>query len=118
MRFSLVSVGDDLTRIRCEGEITMNDLAQSRDPVEELLGPAIFRQTVLLDLGTTSYIDSSGISYLLGVNKRFKQMNGRLVLHSAPPSVMQVFKLLKINTVMQIAADEAEARRLVQGAPA
>jgi anti-sigma B factor antagonist len=118
MRFSLVSVGDDLTRIRCEGEITMNDLAQSRDPVEDLLGPAIFRQTALLDLGATSYIDSSGISYLLGVNKRFKQVNGRLVLHSAPPSVNQVFKLLKIHSVMQIVADEAEARRLVQGAPA
>ena len=118
MRFSLVSVGDDLTRIRCDGEITMNDLAHSRDPVEDLLGPALFRQTVLLDLSQTSYIDSSGISYLLGVNKRFKQVGGRLVLHSAPPSVMQVFKLLKIQSVLNIVADEAEARRLVQTAPA
>lgn len=118
MRFSLVSVADDLTRVRCEGEITTNDLAETRDPVENVLGPAIFRQTVLLDLGNTSYIDSSGISYLLGVNKRFKQMGGRMVIHSAPPAVNQVFKLLKIHSVLPIVADEAEARRLVQGAPA
>ena len=113
MRFSLVSVGDDLTRIRCEGEITMNDLAQSRDPVEDLLGPAIFRQTALLDLGATSYIDSSGISYLLGVNKRFKQVNGRLVLHSAPPVVRNLLiGVMKLDDQVALATDLETAQRV------
>jgi anti-anti-sigma factor len=118
MQFSLVSLADDLTRVRCEGEITQNDLAMDRDPFENLVGPAIFRKAVLLDLGQTSYIDSSGIGYLLGIKKRFEHAGGRLVIHSPPPSVMQVMKLLKIHSVLPIAADEATAQRLAQEAPA
>jgi anti-anti-sigma factor len=112
MRFELISHADDLTRIQCEGDVAQHEFAPGRDPIEDILGPAIFRRPTLLDLGQTSYIDSSGISYLLGVHKRFKRDGGRLVLHSAPPTVTQVFKLLKMPQVMHIAADEAEARRL------
>jgi anti-anti-sigma factor len=117
MQISLVSYDEELARIRCEGEITQHNLLPNRDPVEDLVGPAIYRGRALLDLGPTAYIDSSGISYLLTVHKRFRQAGGRLVLHSVPPSVMQVFKLLKLPTVMHIAASEPEAERLATEAP-
>jgi anti-anti-sigma factor len=118
MRFALVSHADDLTRIDCEGDVSQHELPAARDPIEDLLGPVIFRRRVLLDLGRTSYIDSSGISYLLGAHRKFQNAGGRLVLHSAPPTVTQVFKLLKMPQVLHIAADEAEARRLASEAPA
>ena len=117
MQFTVASHAEDVTRLRCEGEITQHNLVPNRDPVEDLLGPALYRRRALLDLGPTSYIDSSGISYLLGVHKRFRQAGGLLVLHSAPPTVMQVFKLLKLPMVMSIAADEAEAQKLAGEAP-
>jgi len=118
MQFALVSHADDLTCIRCQGDVTQHDLIPGKDPIEDLLGPIIFRRRTLLDLGNTSYIDSSGISFLLGQHRKFQQADGRLVLHSAPPTVMQVFKLLRMPQVLNIATDEAEARRVAEGAPA
>jgi len=111
MRLTMVSHTDQVTRLQCEGEITQFDIPTDRDPFQDTLGPVIYRRRVLLDMEKAEYIDSSGIGWLLAAHKRFQREGGRLILHSVPPAVEQVLRLLKLNTLLTIAADEREAER-------
>ena len=49
-------------------------------------------------------------------HKRFRTDGGRLVLHSVPPMVAQVLRLLNLHTVLSIQPDQAAARALVADA--
>jgi anti-anti-sigma factor len=118
MRLTLTSQSDRHAHLECEGEITQYQFTPGRDPLLDVLGPYIYRLGVLLGLEKTSYVDSSGISWLLSAHKQFRSAGGRLVLHSVPPSVRQVFELLKLHTVLTVAADAAEGqKKLAEGVP-
>jgi anti-anti-sigma factor len=109
---------DDQTivRISCEGDISQMDFSRDNDPLEALLRPlGGFARKVLLDLEKTTFIDSSGISWLLVTHKHFLQGGGRLVLHSIPPRVNQVMQLVRLPLIMQLAPNETAARALALG---
>ena|SRR5262245_58816720 len=118
MRLTLLSHSDQLTRLECEGEVTQFQFIPGQDPLQEVLGPNIFRRSTLLCLDKTTYVDSSGVSWLLSSHKQFERSGGKLVLHSIPPTVLQVLRLLKLTSLLNIAADEAEALQKLQGAKA
>ncbi len=118
MRLTLLSHSEQLIRLECEGDITQYQFTPGRDPVQDLLGPYIYRQCVLLSLEKTTYIDSSGISWLISTHKQFERAGGRLILHTLTPMVQQVVQLLKLNTILTIAGSEADARQLAQEAKA
>ena len=80
--------------------------------LEEALVSAGYRQKVLLDLENTTFIDSSGISWLMICHKHFVQAGGKVVYHSAPPLVQQTLKLLRLNLVLNLADDEDAARAM------
>jgi len=104
-----------LLRLAAEGDITLQTLDPGRDLLRNALGPDYAKNKVLFSLEKVTYIDSSGISWLLVAHKHFVQGGGKLVLHSAPPLVEQVLRLLKMQLVLNLAADEASARALLEG---
>ncbi|MCI0464558.1 MAG: STAS domain-containing protein [Gemmataceae bacterium] len=116
MQLTLISQDSGLARLECEGQITQNDFEPGDDPMVSVLGSEGFSRKVLLNLEKTSYIDSSGISWLVICHKKFLQGGGRLILHTIPPMVNHVLQLLRLNSIMHIAADEASARAMVGGA--
>jgi anti-anti-sigma factor len=69
----------------------------------------------MLNLDRTDYIDSSAIGWLIGSQRAFKEGGGQMVIHSIQPGVRQILDLLKISKVMPMAADEAEARKILTG---
>ena len=118
MRLTLLSHSDQVTRLECEGEVTQYQFIPGQDPLHEILGPNIFRRCALLSLDKTTHVDSSGVSWLLSSHKQFERSGGRLVLHSIPPMVLQVLRLLKLTTLLNIATNEADALQKVQEAKA
>ena len=98
-----------------EGKITQNDFSPGIDPLAELVGPEIYQRNVLLNLGESDYIDSSGVGWLLNSHKRFREAGGALVLHSLSPMVSQVLRVLKMEQVLQVAPDVTSARALACG---
>src|SRR6478672_3496593 len=106
MRLTLLSHTDQMTRLECEGQVTQNEFTADLDPLEAIMGAAIYRRCALLGLEKTSYIDSSGVSWLLRAHKQFERSGGRLILHSLSPMVQQVLHLLRLTTLLNIAADE------------
>src|SRR5437870_4411557 len=116
MKFSLAPSESSLTQVRLEGQITMTDVPDADKLLEDALGSAGYRQRVLIDLERTSFIDSSGISWMLICHKHFVQAGGQVAFHSAPPLVMHTLNLLRLNLVLHLAADEDAARAMIQEA--
>ncbi len=118
MRFAQISVEDEgVIKVVAEGKLTGDELQPAgQNPFEASLGPLWFRQRVLLSLERVSFIDSSAIGWLIKSHKEFKKHGGRLVVHSLPPQVEQVFRLLSLNKIITLADDEASARALMLSA--
>jgi anti-anti-sigma factor len=117
MKLTLLSFEKEgYIRLAAEGNITSADFsADGRNPLEAVLGPNWPKLRVMLDLGRTTYVDSSAIGWLINCHKEFKNGGGKIVVHSIPPKVEQVFTLLKIGKVVPLARDEASAKDLLNG---
>ena len=113
MKLNVVSTEPALLRLRLDGQITMMETPEIDRHLEEALGAAGYRQRVLFDLENTTFIDSSGISWLLICHKHFVQGGGKIVFYSAPPLVQHTLSLLRLNLVLHLAADEEAARAIV-----
>jgi anti-sigma B factor antagonist len=114
MQLILLSEDDHTASLACDGNITQALVTRGGDPLEELIGPAGFKRQVLLDLGKTGFIDSSGIGWLLTSHRSFKEAGGRLILHSVPPMVDQVIQLLKLQNLLTIKPAMPEALALAK----
>ena len=49
------------------------DFSPGGDPLVDLLGPEVYTRQVLIDLARSPIVDSSGVGWLIGANKRFKE---------------------------------------------
>jgi anti-anti-sigma regulatory factor len=49
------------------------------------------------------------MGWLLLCNKRFREADGRLVIHSVPPVVLDVMKVMRLDRVLKLAEDEVAA---------
>ena len=109
----LTYLGEYLQALRMElsGEVAHNDRAA--DPFQQAGGSAVYSRKVLLDLSKCHYISSSGVGWLLIHHRRFQESGGKLILHSASPVVMQIFSLMKMDLVLNLCQDAAEAERLL-----
>jgi stage II sporulation protein AA (anti-sigma F factor antagonist) len=106
-------------RLAAEGEITSRDLyeqEESKNPLEKVVGPNWSKERILLNLEKVSFIDSTGIGWLIDCNRQMKSAGGKLVLYSAPPRVREVFDLLKLGAVLNLRDNELAARQLVGAA--
>jgi hypothetical protein len=110
---------DNLIRVRFEGNVTSTHLLTGGDPVEALLGPNCYGHKVLCDMEGSRSIDSGGVCWLLGLEKRFRAAGGTIVFYSMPGIVLDVLDLLRLTPLLSLAADEAEARtRILRSSPA
>jgi anti-anti-sigma factor len=116
MRLNLISHNDQITRLECEGDVTYTHVTPEKNPLEEVLGSTIWHRCILLSLEKTTYIDSSGVSWLLHAHRQSQRSGGRLILHSLSPMVEQVLRLLKLLNLFTVSANEPEALQLAQRA--
>ncbi len=114
MQLALVSGEGSCTKLRLAGRVTQEELAADADPVLELLGADAYSRKVLVDLNEAEFIDSSGVGWLMSCQKKFRQQGGRFVLHSIPPLVRRTLQILRMEMVLTLAKDAAEAESLTQ----
>lgn len=113
----LKHVADDgkLLVLRTEGDITPDSYRPEADPLVTMFGPEVYGRCVLLNLGQSAYMNSSGIGWLMVTHKRTRDRSGALVLYNVPRTINNIFKVLKMDQVFNLAADEAAARALAAG---
>jgi anti-anti-sigma factor len=115
MKLTVVAIEADVIRIQNEGEITQTDLRAGTDLIRSLLGLDCYARKVLLNLEKTPYIDSAGVGWLVMTHKNFKEAGGRFVIHSVPPMVSQILRLLQMPKILYLADNESAARALALG---
>ena len=114
-----LSIEEDVpshVQVKVEGNVTQRDLEKLADPLSDLLGPGVYDRLVLINLGDSKYIDSSGVGWLLACHKRFRTHGGKLVLHSLQPLVANVLHILRLDSLFHIAANRQAALELTREA--
>lgn len=103
MKLSIAHTQGNEVRVALVGRVTQRELNPLQDPLIDLLGPDGYGKTVRLDLSEASYLDSSGVGWLLSCNKRIKQAGGQLTIEKVHPTVANVIRVLKLEQVLDLA---------------
>ncbi|MFP6674206.1 MAG: STAS domain-containing protein [Pirellulaceae bacterium] len=111
MNLTLVESESPYMFIECEGQITQD--ATFADPFRDQFGADIYSKKVAFDLEGTSFIDSSGVSWLLKCQKRFRENEGSLTLCAVPIVVMDVLRVLSLQDTFRI-LERAELEKLTK----
>ncbi len=109
MSLTLLSNDGELLHLQATGKIMHAQLSDEPDSLRTLTGPNGYTRKVLVNLEDVRYIDSSGIGWLLSSHKRFERAGGKLVLHSVPESVQLTLKILRLDSILNIAENESAA---------
>ncbi len=72
---------------------------------------------VAMDLSAIDYISSTGIAFLIGSKRRIEARQGHLVLFGLLPDVLEIFAVMKLVNIFEIADDEARAVGLLPPSP-
>jgi anti-anti-sigma factor len=114
MKLTLLSSDPNLVHILCSGEINYEELPTGSEPLQQILGADCYSKKVLLNLEKAPHIDSVGVGWLVRCHRNFKDAGGLLILHSARPAVRQVFEILNLTSILNIADHEEAARTRAQ----
>ncbi|MEQ8791890.1 MAG: STAS domain-containing protein [Pirellulaceae bacterium] len=115
MQLSIHADDGKFLRMRLVGRVTQKELPAQEDLFVTHIGADAYRRRVLLNMEDSEFLDSSGVSWLLVAHKRFRDQGGRLVLHSLPPMVSNVLKVLRMNQILTLAETEQAALKLLEG---
>jgi anti-sigma B factor antagonist len=110
MNLSLRSDEGEVCRLQVEGEIRVGDRPCDSHFIDALLGPDCYMRKILLDLRHTPYMDSSGVSWLVSLHKQCREAGGILVVHSIPPTILAILKLLHMDRYLNLVEDDQAAQ--------
>lgn len=111
MRVETRRVGRNLV-VRCAGEFDLATAAEFRAAVEGQLAEWENLNTIIVNLGKVTFVDSSGLGAILGRYKQIQQRGGRMVMVEVPPSLQKVLELSGIFKIIPARGSEADALKL------
>ena len=114
MQLRFVADDGNVLRCRTESKIAEDTFTPGRDELAEMFGSDVYHRRIVIDLASSSMINSSGIGTLVHLHRLFDEGGGRLVLHYATPLVEKTLKVLNLYQVFHMACDEDEACRVAE----
>ncbi len=103
--------GVDVVRVR--GEIHLSTAPRFRRRLETIVDNG--EGWLVLDLSAVEFIDSTGLSVLLGALRQVGQRKGHMALVCTNPTVLRLFEITSLHTTFEIHADRAAAIASVAG---
>src|SRR5262245_24444595 len=100
MKLVLMYEEHGLFHIYCTRSIALPQVTNAS--LENLLGSSCYRHKILLNLEKSSYMDTSGVSWLIHCHRACKEAGGRFIVHSIPPMVDQMLQLLRMGEVLSL----------------
>ena len=88
--------------ITVAGDIDITSCRKLREELGRLMDDGV--KTVVLDLASMEFVDSTGLDVLVGAQKRLRQRGGELVLRSPRPAAQKVLEITRLDTVFTIEA--------------
>ena len=121
MKFTLRVVGD-VCVLKLDGKFMAGgDSFFLREKLKNVISMGI--QNVLIDMDSVPYIDSTGVGFLVSTHTSMTNDGGQLKLLKVKPKILEVFKIMNLNSVFEIFEDEEpamksfEAKKTVETSP-
>ena len=96
---SVVSV-DGTTTVRVTGDLDCYTAPQLRSALMALVDDGA--RQVTLDVGATQFVDSTGLSVLVGGLKRLREQGGNLVVKSPSEATLRLFEITGLTSVFDV----------------
>lgn len=90
---------EDLVVLKAKGEVDVYTAPALKEAVLAALAKA---NSIAFDLSETSYIDSTGLSVLIGALKRTKSQDGRVVILNPHPNVRKILEITGLDRALPI----------------
>jgi anti-sigma B factor antagonist len=99
---------DDTTHVvAVSGEVDIFTAPEFKARINDAIEAG--RDLVVVDLSNASFIDSSSLGVLIAAHRRLTQRDGRLVIVTDVPAVLNTFKITGLDAVLEICATREEA---------
>lgn len=105
--FAVDTRPDGIGVVTPQGRLNMVSARRLKEILSELVADGTSR--IVVDMGETTFLDSSGLGALIGGLKSARQAGGDLRIARVSPAVMTVFELTNLDRVLR-------ARETVDGA--
>jgi len=99
--------------INVRGEIHVSTAPQFSQRLQEAIDNG--NRAIVLDLSAVVFIDSTGLSVLLNGLRRVTQLQGRMALVCANPTVLRLFEITSLDATFDIFAERNAAFAHVAG---
>jgi anti-anti-sigma factor len=99
----------DVRHLTDEEDDLTTDAERQDEPLSMAIGSEAYRRRVLLNLSAVTGMDTSGVNWLLTLQRRMNAVGGRLILHSLSPAVRTVVRVLNLHGALRVALDETDA---------
>lgn len=93
----------DSTMVRVSGEIDVSNAGAFRDAIHLACEPS---RPIVVDMAGVTFIDSSGVSVLIGVARATGEAHAGLVIQDPSPSVRRVLTILGLDEDFGIRREE------------
>ena len=98
---------DSATIMDLNGPFVMADAPRFKARVQEVLDGGA--KWLAVNLSAVSYLDSSGIGAMVGAFSKIKNAGGQCKFFAPSDQVMKVLKMVRLDTILDLRADEAAA---------
>src|SRR5258706_13363796 len=98
--------------LEIHGEIDLYGSPNLREQFNSLV--SLKKPSVIANLKSVSYIDSSGLATFIEAYQRLSTYNGQLIICHLSETVRGVFEIARLEDVLTIVASEEEALKLTQ----
>ncbi|MFK7790309.1 MAG: STAS domain-containing protein [Phycisphaeraceae bacterium] len=110
MSLTVVSIEDDgVASLNCGDDMNALAMCEEFTELKDLVGVDWMSRKIALGFSEASYIDSAAIGWLLSLHKTMQESGGKLVLHSMSASVRRVLTMMRLESVLNLADDHAQA---------
>ncbi|EKO14352.1 STAS domain-containing protein [Leptospira kirschneri] len=97
-----------MTIVKTSGEVNIFSSKKLKDLFNSKIDEGA--RVLLLDLSSTTHIDSSGLAVLISTQaKLMKQLKGALIVYAIPNSINKIFELTRLDKLITISIDLDEA---------
>src|SRR3954469_3386463 len=93
--------------VAVRGEIDIFTAPEFKERITQAIDAG--REVVIVDLGATTFIDSSSLGVLISAHRRLGPRGARLIIACDVPAVLNTFKITGLNAVLEVVADREAA---------
>jgi anti-sigma B factor antagonist len=105
--FGVETRADGIGVVSPQGRLNMVSARRLRETLVDLVERGTSR--IVVDLGETTFVDSSGLGALIGGLKTARQAGGDLRVARVSPAVLSVFELTNLDRILRPRASVDEA---------